>query len=84
MQGEGYHGAAARLLHQMTAAGGPAVAARPDLVMVAGPYLTLAGYPPYHVASAELYHLGPLKQVTMARIAAVIARFQRTSQRFGR
>lgn len=53
-------------------------------LQVAGPYLTLAGFPPYLVAFSELYHLGCLRTLTEEHVASALARYKRTAQRFGR
>ena len=52
-------------------------------LQVCGPALTLAGYPPYHTRSCEIYHLGPAQHVTHATFTASLQRFLATRQRFG-
>jgi hypothetical protein len=76
--------APAELRTRLTAAGGAAAALEPDLVLVFGPALSLAGFPPWAARAAELFELGALGGVTGGKLDAVAARYARTRQRFGR
>jgi hypothetical protein len=51
---------------------------------VVGPFLTLAGFPPFQACSAELYCLGPIAGVQEVHVAQALARYSRVSQRFGK
>ncbi|GIL44986.1 hypothetical protein Vafri_2420 [Volvox africanus] len=72
-----------RLRSQMAELAGPAVLVQPELVLVVGPVLTLAGFPPLQVAASEILHLGPSRGLNRARVDAALAKFLRTEQRFG-
>lgn len=76
--------APAKLRARVQAAAGPEAGLEPDLVLVTGGALTLAGYPPWAVRVSEIYGIGPLAGVTSSKLAAVLARYARTRQRFGR
>jgi hypothetical protein len=76
--------APAELRERLAAAGGAAAALEPDLVLVFGPALSLAGFPPWAARTAELFELGALGGVTGGKLDAVAARYARTRQRFGR
>ncbi|GLC33120.1 hypothetical protein PLESTB_000368300 [Pleodorina starrii] len=78
-----YREGLARLLDQMAQLAGPAVLVQPELVLVVGPLLTLAGFPPLQVAASEILHLGPASGLSRARVDAALAKFLRTEQRFG-
>ena len=54
-------------------------------IQVTGPALTLAGFPAWCVRVSEVYGGGgPLARLTAARLDAVLRRFSRTQQRFGK
>ncbi|GLI64883.1 hypothetical protein VaNZ11_008270 [Volvox africanus] len=72
-----------RLRSQMAELAGPAVLVQPELVLVVGPVLTLAGFPPLQVAASEILYLGPSRGLNRARVDAALAKFLRTEQRFG-
>lgn len=63
---------------------GPLVAYEPDLVLVFGPALTMSGFPPWLMRTAELFEVGPLSLVTGSKLDALLRRFLRTRQRFGK
>ena len=42
----------------------------------------LAGYPPFHTKTAEIYHMGSLAGATRAGLQRCIGRYCKTSQRF--
>ncbi|GFR50545.1 hypothetical protein Agub_g12819 [Astrephomene gubernaculifera] len=79
-----YREGLARLRGQVAQLAGPAVLEQPELVLVVGPALTLAGYPPLQVAASEILHLGPAADLCEARVEAAMAKFLCTEQRFGR
>ena len=83
-QGESYQASAGKLWSQLASVAGPATALNPDLVMVAGPYLSLAGFLPFQVSFSELYSLGPLAGVAQQHVERALARYSRTHQRFGK
>lgn len=62
----------------------PWASIRPELALVFGPALTLAGFPPWSGAKMELQHLGPLASVTRRSLDSALQRYCRTDQRFGR
>ncbi|GIL76305.1 hypothetical protein Vretimale_5829 [Volvox reticuliferus] len=78
-----YREGLSRLRSQMAELAGPAVLVQPELVLVVGPVLTLAGFPPLQVAASEILHLGPSRGLNRARVDAALAKFLRTEQRFG-
>ena len=53
------------------------------LAQVFGRAFTLAGFPPWRLRLAEVYHMGPLAALTPARFEGVLRRYRRTHQRFG-
>jgi hypothetical protein len=55
----------------------------PQLLLVYGPVLTLAGYPPFHMRSAEVQHMGPLTQANQRGVADAIAAYCKVLQRHG-
>lgn len=56
----------------------------PDFVLVFGAAFTLAGFPPWSARASELYHMGLLEEVTGSRLDAVMRKYMRTRQRFGK
>ncbi|KAK9825672.1 hypothetical protein WJX81_000822 [Elliptochloris bilobata] len=64
-------------------AAGPAWAPETELILVFGPAFTLAGFPPWRLRLAEVYHLGALRALTPLRFEGVLRRYRRTHQRFG-
>jgi hypothetical protein len=73
----------AGLLPRLAAAAGPGVLEEPQLLLVVGPVLSLAGYPPFHSRGAEIFHLGEAAAVTEQVVAAALARYCRVLQRHG-
>lgn len=55
----------------------------PHLAQVFGRAFTLAGFSPWRLRLAEVYHMGPLGALTPARFGGVLRRYRRTHQRFG-
>lgn len=55
----------------------------PQLLLVFGSVLTLAGYPPFHTRVAEVQHLGRLAGVQRGDVDAAFAGFCRVLQRHG-
>jgi len=55
----------------------------PQLLLVFGPVLTLAGYPPFHTRVAEIQHMGPLASVRRSHIEAAVASYCQVLQRHG-
>ena len=53
-------------------------------VQVLGRTLCLAGYPPFHTGSAELYHVGRLKTWSTQQLDRTLQKYLRTEQRFGK
>lgn len=72
-----------QLVSSMAEVSGPDVLRDPQLILVFGPVLTLAGYPPFHTKTAEIYHMGPLAEATEQKLQQCISRYCKTSQRFG-
>jgi hypothetical protein len=72
-----------QLASSMADASGPDVLRDPQLILVFGPVLTLAGYPPFHTKTAEIYHMGLLAEATEQKLQQCISRYCKTSQRFG-
>lgn len=73
-----------RLKGMMVRAAGPLAALEPDIVIVFGKALTLAGFPPWSVRVSELYRLGELGGVTWGTLDAVFTKHSKARQRFGR
>ena len=69
---------------RLSAASGPIAGIEPDFVVVFGAAFTLAGFPPWAVRSSELFEVGQLAAVTSGKLDAVMKRFLRTRQRFGK
>jgi hypothetical protein len=59
------------------------IAAEPQLLLVFGPVLTLAGYPPYHTRAAEVQHMGPLAKASQTGVANAVAAYCKVLQRHG-
>jgi hypothetical protein len=76
--------APADLRARLAAASGPLAGVEADLVVVCGPALTLAGFPPWAVRTAELFELGALGSVTRGKLDAVLRRYLGVRQRFGK
>ena len=68
----------------LAAAAGPVAGLEADLVAVFGPALTLAGFPPWAVRTAEFFKVGALGGVTRGKLDAVLRRYMRVNQRFGK
>ncbi|PNH03563.1 hypothetical protein TSOC_010390 [Tetrabaena socialis] len=84
LQAAAYREGLARLREQMAALAGPAVLVQPELVLVVGPVLSLAGYPPFQVAASEILHLGRGRCLERAGVELAVAKYMRTEQRFGK
>lgn len=56
----------------------------PQVVMVLGEDMSLAGYPPWNIQVSEIYCLGPATHVSRKHIARVMQRYFCTMQRFGK
>jgi len=72
------------LKHKLSQVAGPAVCLEPDILLVFGEALTLAGFPSWTVRSSEIYSLGNVEGVTWSKLDAVMKRHGTTRQRFGR
>jgi hypothetical protein len=59
------------------------IATEPQLLLVFGPVLTLAGYPPYHTRAAEVQHMGPLAKACQQGVANAVAAYCKVLQRHG-
>jgi hypothetical protein len=59
------------------------ITAEPQLLLVYGPVLTLAGYPPFHTRAAEVQHMGPLTRASQQGIADAVAAYCKVLQRHG-
>lgn len=66
------------------ATGSSSVALEPDLLVVFGPCLTLAGFPAWATRASEIYYGGPLSQASGSKLASILRRHARTRQRHGR
>lgn len=74
-----------RLRARLAAATGTAaVALEPDLLVVFGPALTLAGFPAWASRASEIYFGGPLSQASGSKLASILRKHARTRQRHGR
>jgi hypothetical protein len=72
------------MLQEIAAATGQEdILQEPQLLLVFGSVLTLAGYPPYHARVAEVQHLGRLSGVRRGDVDAAFASFCRVLQRHG-
>lgn len=56
----------------------------PQVIMVLGEDMSLAGYPPWNIQVSEIYCLGPATHVSRKHIARVVQSYFRTMQRFGK
>jgi hypothetical protein len=74
---------AAEVYGQLAAAAGPEVLREPQLLLVYGPALTLAGYPPFHARACQIYHLGPAAAAAPGGVRGALARYARALQRHG-
>ncbi|KAG2494224.1 hypothetical protein HYH03_007580 [Edaphochlamys debaryana] len=83
LQGGPYREGLARLKGQVAQLAGPRALTEPELVLVVGPALTLAGYPPLAVAQSEILHLGPAAALGRQAVDGAMHKFLRTEQRFG-
>jgi hypothetical protein len=68
---------------ELAAAAGAAVLREPQLLLVYGPALTLAGYPPFHARACQIYHMGPTRAAAAEGLAGALARYARALQRHG-
>lgn len=68
----------------LAASAGPEILREPELLLVFGPVLTLAGYPPFHARSCQIYHVGPARGATAHGVREALARYGRTLQRHGK
>jgi predicted amidohydrolase len=68
----------------MAAAAGGAVLLEPQLLLVLGPELSLAGFPFFQTGGAQVYHLGPSRGAGRAALAAALARYSAALQRHGK
>ncbi|KAF6260012.1 hypothetical protein COO60DRAFT_939387 [Scenedesmus sp. NREL 46B-D3] len=59
------------------------IAAEPQLLLVFGPVLTLAGYPPYHTRAAEVQYMGPLSKASQQAVTDAVAAYCSVLQRHG-
>ena len=75
--------AVARLDAALATAAGPAALVEPGVALVYGAAFTLAGYPPWALRSAEIYSMGRLGCAEGRGVAAALARYGATHQRFG-
>lgn len=73
-----------QLKHKLSQVAGPAVCLEPDILLVFGEALTLAGFPSWSVRSSEIYGMGDVQGVTWSKLDAVMKRHATTRQRFGR
>ena len=71
------------LFAEMAAAVGPGVLVEPELLVVVGPVLCLAGYPPFHARSCEIFHLESAAEVDRGTLARVLGQYCRVLQRHG-
>lgn len=55
----------------------------PQLLLVYGPVLSLAGYPPFHTRAAEVQYMGSLVNASRQLVANAIAGYCRVLQRHG-
>ncbi|GBF88906.1 hypothetical protein Rsub_01405 [Raphidocelis subcapitata] len=68
---------------QLAAAAGPEVLREPQLLLVYGPALTLAGYPAFHTRCAQIYHLGRASEARADGVRGALERHARALQRHG-
>jgi len=73
-----------QLKYELSQVAGPAVCLEPDILVIFGEALTLAGFPSWTVRSSEIYNLGDVEGVTWSKLDAVMKRHGTTRQRFGR
>lgn len=71
------------MLPELAAVAGPELLKEPELLLVFGPVLTLAGYPPFHTRAAEVLHVGPLSSCRRQDVEAALASYCRVLQRHG-
>lgn len=72
------------MLQEMAAATGQdELLQEPQLLLVFGPVLTLAGYPPFHARVAEMQHLGRLAGVQRQLVEDAFASYCQVLQRHG-
>ena len=76
--------APAALRRRLGEVAGPLAEVEPDMVMVFGGDMTLAGYPPWAARAAELFAAGPLARASATRLDDALRRFRSTRQRWGR
>lgn len=69
---------------QIEKASGSAAVLEPDFILVLGTAFSLASFPPWAARTSELFHLKSLEEITSSRLDAVLQKFMRTRQRFGR
>lgn len=61
----------------------PDILQEPQLLLVFGPVLTLAGYPPFHTRACEIQHMGSLDGACRPLLADAIASYCKVLQRHG-
>lgn len=56
----------------------------PEIVLVVGEVFSLAGCPPWHLKSSEIYYLGCLESLVLERLTTLWERYCGTVQRYGK
>eukprot|EP00879_Flechtneria_rotunda_P024539 GHRR01026018.1.p1 GENE.GHRR01026018.1~~GHRR01026018.1.p1 ORF type:complete len:430 (+),score=146.75 GHRR01026018.1:878-2167(+) len=79
-QGHAHQGS---LLPELASIAGLDILEEPQLLLVFGPVLTLAGFPPFHTRACEVQHLGPLAQANRQAVADAIIGYCKVLQRHG-
>ena len=70
-------------MSQLQEVAGPAAVREPELLLVFGKVLTLAGFPPWLVRFSEIYKGGMLREFSSAKMTHILQQYCRTTQRFG-
>lgn len=76
--------APAALKEAIGQAAGPVARMDPDMIMIFGGISSLGGFPSWSIRNSEMYDMGQLGVVTRGKLDAVLKRYKRTKQRFGR
>lgn len=69
---------------QLAAVAGPLVAVEPQLVFVFGDFPTMAGFPSWTTRNAEFFEAGCLLHSDKRRFDAILRRYMKVRQRFGK
>lgn len=69
---------------QLSAVSGPLVTVEPQVIFVFGDFPTMAGFPSWTIRNAEFFQLGRLLRSDKSKFDAILRRYMKVRQRFGK